>query len=159
MDRAFKVVPMPERTGDLVVDLACIWEASVRATHAFLTDADVVALRPEVASALREVAVLEVAFLDGAPCGVSGMQAGKLEMLFVAPQARGCGVGKALLARAVNLHGVTLLDVNEQNPQAVGFYEHEGFAACGRSPVDDAGRPFPRLHMRLVGEGSEGCGR
>ena len=42
------------------------------------------------------------------------------------------------------------LDVNEQNPQAVGFYEHEGFVVAGRSPVDDAGRPFPLLHMRLV---------
>ena len=42
------------------------------------------------------------------------------------------------------------LDVNEQNPQAVGFYEHEGFVVAGRSPVADAGRPFPLLHMRLV---------
>ena len=42
------------------------------------------------------------------------------------------------------------LDVNEQNPQARGFYERMGFRVEGRSPVDDAGRPFPQLHMRLA---------
>ena len=46
--------------------------------------------------------------------------------------------------------GATTLDVNEQNPQAIGFYEHEGFVVEGRSATDDAGRPFPLLHMRLT---------
>ena len=73
-----------------------------------------------------------------------------LGVLFVAPEARGRGVGRALLAHAVEHARVRTLDVNEQNPQAVGFYEHEGFVVAGRSPVDDAGRPFPLLHMRLV---------
>lgn len=30
----------------------------------------------------------------------------------------------------------------------VGVYRHMGFAATGRSPTDDAGRPYPLLHMR-----------
>ena len=45
--------------------------------------------------------------------------------------------------------------MNEQNPQAAGFYEHMGFVVEGRSPVDDAGRPFPLLHMRLGQAGEE----
>ena len=40
-----------------------------------------------------------------------------------------------------------LQDVNEQNVQAVGFYRHMGFVVVGRSPTDDAGRPYPLLHM------------
>ena len=44
--------------------------------------------------------------------------------------------------------GDLTVDVNEQNPAAVGFYEAVGFAVVGRSPLDDAGRPFPLLHMR-----------
>jgi putative acetyltransferase len=40
------------------------------------------------------------------------------------------------------------VDVNEQNPAAVGFYEALGFVVVSRSPVDGDGRPFPLLHMR-----------
>lgn len=42
------------------------------------------------------------------------------------------------------------VDVNEQNPQARGFYEHMGFAAYARSPLDGAGLPFPIVHMELI---------
>lgn len=40
------------------------------------------------------------------------------------------------------------VDVDEQNTQAVGAYQRMGFAVSGRSSVDDAGRPYPLLHMR-----------
>jgi putative acetyltransferase len=38
--------------------------------------------------------------------------------------------------------------VNEQNDAARAFYERLGFQIVGRSDLDDAGRPFPLLHMR-----------
>jgi hypothetical protein len=41
------------------------------------------------------------------------------------------------------------LTVNEQNPQAVGFYEHIGFVAYQRHETDDQGKPFPVLKMKL----------
>ncbi|OAT53609.1 histone acetyltransferase [Providencia heimbachae ATCC 35613] len=41
------------------------------------------------------------------------------------------------------------IDVNEQNPQAVGFYQHMGFSQYRRSELDGQGNPFPVLHMRL----------
>jgi putative acetyltransferase len=31
----------------------------------------------------------------------------------------------------------------------VGFYERLGFKRIGRSPLDDAGRPYPLLHLAL----------
>jgi putative acetyltransferase len=40
--------------------------------------------------------------------------------------------------------------VNEQNPAACRFYQACGFVVIGRSEVDDAGRPYPLLHMRLA---------
>ena len=40
--------------------------------------------------------------------------------------------------------------MNEQNLQAVGFYEHMGFAAYKRTDNDEEGNPFPLLYMRLV---------
>ncbi|OUO90929.1 GNAT family N-acetyltransferase [Gordonibacter sp. An230] len=142
-----------ERSGELVAALVDIWERSVRATHDFLSEGDVALLRPEVGPGVEGVAALAVAYGDdGAPCGFAGVQDGKLEMLFVAPEIRGHGVGSALLSLAVERFGVETLDVNEQNPQAVGFYEHEGFVVVDRSPVDDAGRPWPLLHLRLEGD-------
>jgi len=42
------------------------------------------------------------------------------------------------------------LDVNEQNPQALGFYLHEGFEVIGRSETDGLGQPYPLLHMKLI---------
>ena len=139
-----------ERTPDLVAALTDVWEGSVRATHDFLVEDDIVGLRPEAAAGIEHVAALAVAYVDGAPCGFAGVQDGHLEMLFIAPESRGCGVGRALLAHAIEHEGAVTLDVNEQNAQAVGFYEHEGFAVESRSPLDDAGRPFPLLHMRLA---------
>ena len=41
------------------------------------------------------------------------------------------------------------LDVNEQNPQALGFYFKQGFEVIGRSEVDGMGQHYPLLHMRL----------
>ena len=68
-------------------------------------------------------------------------------MLFVDDAARGRGIGSALLKHAVDRWGVHRLDVNEQNPAARGFYEHERFRVASRSELGEAGRPFPLLHM------------
>ena len=70
-------------------------------------------------------------------------------MLFIDPAYRGKGVGTMLLDLAIHELGVTHVDVNEQNAQARGFYEHKGFEVIGRSETDEQGEPFPILHMRL----------
>ena len=36
----------------------------------------------------------------------------------------------------------------EQNPDAVGFYEHLGFATYKRTDLDEEGNPYPLLYMR-----------
>ncbi len=38
--------------------------------------------------------------------------------------------------------------VNEQNPQALGFYQHLGFAVYKRTALDEQGNPYPLLYMR-----------
>ena len=43
---------------------------------------------------------------------------------------------------------VKYVDVNEQNPQAVGFYNHMGFKVFKKSELDEQGNPFPILHMK-----------
>lgn len=144
---AIEEVAASQRGDALVEQLARLWERSVRATHLFLSEDDIVVMRPEVREGLRAVPQLAVAFDDGAPLGFAGVADGKLEMLFVDDAARGRGIGSALLKHAVDRWGVHRLDVNEQNPAARGFYEHEGFRVASRSELDEAGRPFPLLHM------------
>jgi putative acetyltransferase len=129
--------------------LAAIWRSAVDATHGFLAAAD----RDEIASKLQPeyfpAVTLAVAEVDGRPAGFSGVLADTLEMLFVDASRRGEGIGSALLAHAVAQHGVTRVDVNEQNIAAVGFYTHRGFEVVDRTERDEAGRPYPLLRMRL----------
>ncbi|ODU60218.1 MAG: GNAT family N-acetyltransferase [Comamonadaceae bacterium SCN 68-20] len=130
--------------------LTNVWEASVRATHDFLSEADIAWLRPRIRNDyLHAVELIAFDNENGDILGFAGVADNKIEMLFVAPHARGQGVGKALLRHAVKRMKVAALDVNEQNPQARGFYEHLGFEVIGRSPLDSMNRPFPLLHMRL----------
>ncbi|HHC5060632.1 TPA: acetyltransferase [Aeromonas veronii] len=128
-----------------------LWEASVRATHHFLPEAEIMALRPLILEHYFDAVTLHCARTEeGLIAGFSGVHEGKLEMLFVAPEARGSGVGRLLVAHAIELGGATQVDVNEQNEQAVGFYLKMGFTVTGRSPLDGQGKPCPLLHMALA---------
>ena len=128
-----------------------LWEASVRATHHFLPEAEILALRPLILEHYFDAVTLHCARTEeGLIAGFSGVLEDKLEMLFVAPEARGYGVGRQLVEHAIGQCGATLVDVNEQNEQAVGFYLKMGFTVTGRSPLDGQGKPYPLLHMALA---------
>ncbi|EFE93850.1 GNAT family N-acetyltransferase [Serratia odorifera] len=129
--------------------LLAVWLSSVRATHHFLTERQIADLRPLIANDyLPTLAVWVAQDHTGRIGGFIGMNANKVEMLFVAAEQRGKGIGKSLLAFVEQQHDVLLLDVNEQNPQAMAFYRHYGFSVIGRSERDGQGKPFPLLHMR-----------
>lgn len=74
-------------------------------------------------------------------------------MLFVDPSVFGRGFDSALLDNATKGHCTVLVDVNEQNPSALGFYKSRGFEVVGRSERDTHGDPFPLLHLRRVAGG------
>ena len=99
--------------------------------------------------AFPAVALKCVKDAQGKVLGFVGVQAHKVEMLFVLNAQRGRGVGKTLLSFAIKEMAANKVDVNEQNPLAVGFYQHMGFRVVSRSPLDDMGKPFPILHMSL----------
>ena len=128
-----------------------LWEASVRATHDFVTDADIEQFRPLVRGSFGEIQHLAgLRDDDGLLVGFIGVEDGNVEMLFLDPVVRGQGGGKLLLRHALTVFGARAVDVNEQNPQAVGFYLHEGFEVSSRSPLDTLGKPYPLLHLRLA---------
>ncbi len=70
-----------------------------------------------------------------------------MDALFVDPDVRGCGVGKLLIEHALSLTPKLTTNVNEQNEQAVGFYQRMGFNVTGRSETDDLGQPYPLLNL------------
>lgn len=72
-----------------------------------------------------------------------------LEMLFVDNQYRGKGIGKELVTYAIQRLGINKVDVNEQNIQAVGFYQHIGFNITGKDDRYGEGKAYPILHICL----------
>ena len=131
-------------------DLTDVWEASVRATHDFLPDSYIRLLRTLVNDKYLD-AVMLVCCKDPIKkriTGFAGVAAGKVEMLFIHPDYRGQGVGKCLLNFAIAELNAQEIDVNEQNPQAIGFYFKQGFEVIGRCEKDGLGHPYPLLRLR-----------
>lgn len=144
------VYEVQTRTDSLIQSLLVVWEESVRATHLFLSDAEIEQIKACVPQAFSGVAHLIVAEGErDVPVAFMGIEDGRLEMLFLSPSQRGKGLGRQLLRSAVEDYNVLELTVNEQNLQAVGFYEHLGFETYKRTACDEEGRAYPLLYMRL----------
>lgn len=132
-------------------DVVDVWEASVRATHHFLKEADILFFKPLILQEYLDAVTLCCIRDEGQRIlGFMGVVERKIEMLFIHPDARGKGIGKALAAHAIERMHVNEVDVNEDNEQAVGFYEHLGFKTFNRSALDGMGKPYPILHMKLA---------
>ncbi len=131
-------------------ELLNVWENSVRATHDFITEEDIAFFKPIIIKQAFPVVTLKCVKDEmGSIIGFLGTHGIKIEMLFILDKLRGQGIGKLLLQYAINNLKVNSVDVNEQNPLALAFYEHMGFKVVSRSPLDDMGKPFPILHLTL----------
>ena len=123
-----RIIEVEERTPDLINRLLVVWENSVRATHLFLSDSEIKSIKDYVPQALKGIAHLVIAKDEaGSPAAFMGIENGTLEMLFISQNERGKGLGKRLIQYGIENYAVERLAVNEQNPQARGFYEHMGF--------------------------------
>ena len=99
-----------------------IWEDSVRATHKFLSDAEINQIKEYVPMALKNVEHLLTAENEaGAPTGFMGIENQRLEMLFLSPEKCGKGMGR-----------------------------HMGFETYKRTECDEEGNPYPLLYMKLT---------
>ena len=150
-EKKYEVYEVQERSPALIGALVNVWEASVRVTHLFLSEPGIEKIKAYVPQALRGVAhLIVVERQSGDPAGFMGTENGRLEMLFLAPEEREQGLGKQLLQYGIAHYGIRELTVNEQNPQAVGFYKHVGFDTYKRTEYDEEGNPYPLLYMKLV---------
>lgn len=144
------IYEISDRTPLLERQLTALWERSVKATHLFLTDSEIAEIRKEVPQAIREVPhLLTAERTPGVPAAFLGVEGQILAMLFVEPEERGKGLGRRLVQEGIDRYGIREVTVNEQNPQAKGFYERVGFRVFRRTELDEQGRPYPLLYMRL----------
>lgn len=145
-----KLIKAKNRNLQLIDKLLEVWESSVRATHNFLSNEEILEIKKYVPEALSGISHLIIKTNeDENPIAFMGIENNKLEMLFIAPEYRGKGIGKKMLLYGIENYGVNNLAVNEDNPLAKGFYEHMGFKVYERHELDDQSKPYPVLYMRL----------
>lgn len=144
------ILEVTELVPSLEEKLIGVWEKSVKATHLFLSENEVEEIKKYIPQALNGVAHLIIAEDEGSrPVAFMGIEGQKLEMLFIAPEERGKGLGRKLIRYGIENYSVSELAVNEQNPLAKGFYEHMGFQVYKRTDHDEQGNPYPLLYMKL----------
>ncbi len=140
-----KIEPCNENDYQTLVE---IWERSVRATHSFLTAKDIMDIREPLISKYFKAVSLYVIYDEETIAGFIGLYDHNIEMLFMDPLYMGKGMGTRLIEFAKSL-GADSVDVNEQNPKALRFYQANGFHVVSRDEYDSDGRPFPILHLKL----------
>ena len=152
--------------------LTDLWEASVRATHDFLAPEDIAFFRQMVrqeesrtsgkTGESRRPEGLDENGMFGGFAAFAGIDGDMLEMLFVAPKARGKGVGRQLVEYLVRERGIRQVDVNEQNTQAAGFYARLGFrVTCrptGSMSISNQSQPGTKENNRSRRVVTSGCG-
>lgn len=125
-----------------------IWKSAVIATHHFISREDFATIEKMVEDEFLPNADLTVAVdLHNWPHGFIAARNHHIDALFVHADSHGKGIGKMLLRNFLTGLDVASVDVNEQNQPALDFYQRQGFAVTGRSEVDNAGRPYPLLHL------------
>jgi len=140
--------------------LVQVWESSVRATHDFLPDAYIEELKPLILKHYFDAVELRCFKTKGGHIvGFIGVAGANIEMLFVEASFIGRGIGRQLLGFAINHFKANQVDVNEQNPEAISFYERMGFERIGRSERDGQGKPYPLIHMKLNNTSGAGFGK
>jgi putative acetyltransferase len=147
---SMKIIEVKDRDSELVKQLVEVWRSSVKETHSFLSDKEITRIERYVPRALTDIPHLIIVVNDSScPVAFMGINEQRLEMLFIAPDHRGRGLGKKLMDYGMTEYSINELGVNEQNRQAKGFYEHMGFQVFKRTETDEQGMPYPILYMKL----------
>ncbi len=90
-----------------------------------------------------------VAAQAGNPVGFISLLDSFIGGLFVAPAQQGKGIGRRLIAHALDLKGELSLEVYTANEQAMRFYRSLGFLEVSRRSTDGDGLPFENARLSL----------
>ncbi len=126
-----------------------IWEKSVIATHDFLKPTDFEEIKKLVHTINFNDFEVYCLKQNNEIAGFIGLAERKIEMLFFSPEYIGKGLGRKLTDFAFSELKADKVDVNEQNTNAIKFYEKIGFRTYERTDKDDQGKEYPLLRMKL----------
>ncbi len=144
-----QIIEVKERNDKLIKELVNLWEETVRNTHLFLESEEISRIKEYVPTAIKEIPHLIIVEDKNIPLGFIGINNYKVEMLFIKNSFRGKGLGKDLLNYVIKKYSINELTVNEQNKEAMKFYEHMDFKTYKRQELDEQGLPYPILYMKL----------
>ncbi len=132
------------------VALINVWESAVLSTHDFLLKEDFQFYKSRLPFYFEDVSLYVFKDESFIIKGFLGISKDSIEMLFVENESRGIGIGKKLLNFAINSLKIRKVSVNEQNTQALGFYEHIGFKRTDYSDYDSEGKNYPIISLELI---------
>lgn len=141
----FQIIPYTDSLRDQLIH---VWERSVLATHSFLKITDFKSIKKLVKSMNFNEFDVFCLMQNQTLVGFIGIFNHKIEMLFLSPDYIRKKLGMKLLKFAINELKADKVDVNEQNLNAVSFYQKFGFTVFERSELDDQGNPYPILRMK-----------
>ncbi|OBB27044.1 acetyltransferase [Mycolicibacterium peregrinum] len=134
---------------DATVD---VWARAARQAHPFVAGEG----EGDRERKLREVYLVDAenwvveSTTDGSIVGLLGMLGSEIGGLFVAPEAQGRGVGRALICHAAARHSVVTLEVYTDNGRAREFYDRMGFTEVERKLDADTGHELIALRRVSV---------
>lgn len=130
--------------------LSALWYAASLEAHAFLGPEKLQEQRTQIETLyLPKAETWQALAEDGTPLGFIGLLGGYVGGLFVAPEAQGRGVGRALLDHARARHGALELEVYVENARALRVYLAYGFREVSRRELDDEGLPHANILLKL----------
>jgi putative acetyltransferase len=121
-----------------------VWQASASAAYSFWNPERFERERETIAGTYLAAAETYVFERGGAVVGFISMLGHEVGGLFVAPEAQGDGIGRALLDHVRSSREYLELDVFDANQPARAFYVAYGFEEIG-SRTDEAGLKVLRL--------------
>lgn len=140
------------RPFDMAADtkkLSAIWLDASLIAHPFIGTQRLLEQRQLIEEEYLPNSETWVAWRANDPLGFISLLDKFIGGIFVAPDQQGQGVGRKLIAYALDRKGEITLEVYTQNKQAVRFYTSLGFKEVSRRPFDDEGFPFENAHLTL----------
>ena len=126
------------------------WEMATRMAHEFMTDAFIAQERNNVADIYIPNTDTWVAVVDDSVVGFIALMGNEVGAIFLDPNKHGLGIGKALMDKAVTLHGELLVDVFKANKIGRKFYHRYGFEKVNESVHEATGQVVMRLQFNKL---------